>query len=340
MPTDQELDQQKQTRDALVRMQNFDAETLRREADLGSHLNFSPVTESAARLVELYKRLSATALDDFPLPDLQAIRNQADNDFNIFNQILEFNPTAGSPQQQRQQLMQQVQAAYHPAFKALHPYISYSLHRAADFQRLDREARATFQQIRDEATAVTQDLQATRDEAKHVLEDVRKVAAEHGVTQQAAYFKEAADDHERQAGSWKKWTINVSIGLGAYSLATFVLHKLPWIAPATAYETVQMAVSKVLVFGVMSYMLYLCAKNFLSHKHNAIINRHRQNALMTYKALVDAAGDTANRDVVLHQAATCIFGPQPTGYSGQGDGQAPSSKSIVEFLSRPLSEME
>jgi hypothetical protein len=62
-------------------------------------------------------------------------------------------------------------------------------------------------------------------------------------------------------------------------------------------------------------MLLLSARNFLSHKHNEIVNRHRQNALLTFKALVDAAGQKEAQDVVLSYAAACIFAPQETGYT-------------------------
>ena len=53
-------------------------------------------------------------------------------------------------------------------------------------------------------------------------------------------------------------------------------------------------------------MLYLATKNYLAHKHNAVINKHRQNALMTYKALVDAAKDATNKEVILMHASACI----------------------------------
>ena len=128
----------------------------------------------------------------------------------------------------------------------------------------------------------------------------------------------------------------VSVGLGAFSLASLYLHKLPWLEPSSAYDTLQIGVSKVLIFAVISYMLYLCARNFMSHKHNAIVDRHRQNALMTYKALVDAAGDTPNREVILVQAAACIFGPQGTGYTHDTIPPPPGAQSVVEFLSKPV----
>jgi hypothetical protein len=81
-------------------------------------------------------------------------------------------------------------------------------------------------------------------------------------------------------------------------------------------------------------MLYLCAKNFISHKHNAIINRHRQNALLTYTALVEAAGDTPNREVILVQAAACIFSPQGTGYTSESIPPPPGAQSVIEFFTR------
>ena len=111
-------------------------------------------------------------------------------------------------------------------------------------------------------------------------------------------------------------------------------------APNNGYDTVQLAVSKLLVFGVLSYMLYLSAKNFMSHKHNAAVNKHRQDALVTYRALVEAADGAGNRDVVLTYAAACIFGPQSTGYVAEGGDSSAAPRSVVELLSRQFSGSE
>jgi len=54
-------------------------------------------------------------------------------------------------------------------------------------------------------------------------------------------------------------------------------------------------------------MLILASKTFLSHKHNAIVNRHRQNALMTFNALAAATKEDAAKDVILTHARGCIF---------------------------------
>lgn len=102
------------------------------------------------------------------------------------------------------------------------------------------------------------------------------------------------------------------------------------------YADVQLGVSKVLTFGVLSFLTYLFAKNFLNHKHNAIVNKHRQNALATYRALVEAAGSPNVADVVLTHASACIFSPQSTGYAGGKTVDGATAKSVVELFGKPM----
>lgn len=320
---------------ALERMQQFDPGTLVRERELGAELNFEAAVVPARRLVELYQRLTLSALQDFPQAQLSQIKSQAQSDYAILSNILEFTTSQANPHDARQSFIQQLAAAYQPTFTALFPLVAYSLHRAADFQQLDRDARAALQEIRDQATAVVAELEATKTEAKAVLDEARNVAAEAGVSQQAHYFRSAAETHEEQVNLWQARTSRLAWALGGFAGISFFLHKIPFLAPETTYDTVQLALSKVLVFATLSYVLYLAARNFLSHKHNAIVNRHRQDALMTYRALVEAASGPGNRDVVLTYAAACIFSPQGTGYSSDGDGSS-GPRNVIELLTRSL----
>jgi hypothetical protein len=318
-------------------MQTFDVRQLPRESELGTELNFRAAVEPAERLVSLYLRLSVTALDDLSIQALQQIRDRANNDFSHLKQILDFKvATQSNPQQTRDSLIQQLTQTYEPSFQLLHPYIAYSLHRSADFQRLDADARATMQAIADRAQKLETKLQGHEGEAKRVLEEVRKVAAEEGVTQQAIHFKSEAEGHEREAVAWQRKTVKLAWGLGAYAAISIFLHKIPFLAPANSYETVQLAVSKILVFSVLAYMLFLAARNFLSHKHNAIVNRHRQNALMTHKALVEAANESGVRDAIMVQAAGCIFAPQGTGYTPESAVDSQGARPVVELLSKSI----
>ncbi len=336
MPDDPDEAMRQKTKESLERIQTFDTDQLPREDDLGKSFAFHGAVAPAQRLVELYNRLGVSALDDLPQQALTKIRNQANADYSRFDEILRFDPQQQNAKTQKDTLITQIESAYQTTFDALHPYISYSLHKTADFKRLEEDARAALQAIRDQADDVAKGMAADKKASEQVLKDIRRVAEEQGVTQQAIYFAESASKHEEQTNKWRKYTIRMAIGLGIYAFLSLFLHHVPGLDPENTYQTIQVAVSKILMFTVISYMLYLCARNFMSHKHNAIVDRHRQNALMTYTALVDAAGDTPNKEVILVQAAACIFAPQHTGYGGDSIPQQPGAKSVVEFLSKPL----
>lgn len=326
-----------EARDALERIQSFETENLRRTEDLGAHLHFGNALEPAQRLVDLFRRLSVEALQDFPDPILNEIKNYANNAFSLFKQIIDFSPESGNPTQQRKQIVDQLVAAYPGTFQGLHSFIAYSLHRAADFQRLDATARATLQSVEDRSTSFAKVMEKHEAEARRVLDEIRKVAAEEGVTQQAAHFRAESESHDGKAEEWRKRTMRIAWILGIFAVASLFVHRIPEIRPDTVYDTIQLAISKVLVFSVITYMLILSARNFMSHKHNAVVNKHRQNALMTHRALVEGANDSGARDAVMVHAASCIFSPQPTGYTQQGsEGENSSPRSVIELASRSV----
>lgn len=324
-------------KNSLTRVQNFNADSLPRSETLGAAFSFSAAVRPAQEIIDLYKRLSVSALADFPDAVLKNIKSRADSTYNLFEQILDFDAGQQDPSSVRSKLIDDVEKAYATIFNDLHPYISYSLHRAADFQRLDEEARATFQSIKDEAKTIHQSLLESESEAQSVLEEIRNVAAEEGVTQQAVHFNSAHQHHIERASDWRKFVNYLAIALGAFAFLSLFIHRIPYLRPETPYDAFQLSVSKVLIFSVIAYMLFLSAKNFLNHKHNAIVNKHRQNALMTYTALVEASGDGGVKDAVLLQAANCIFSPQSTGYTAKHSNDVTSQKSMVEILSKPFS---
>ncbi|EJL6399504.1 hypothetical protein NMR73_002474 [Vibrio navarrensis] len=333
------------TQESLARMQAFDVKSLAREEDLGRNFDFSAIVAPASKLIRLYNQLGLSTLEDFPDTILVQIKQSADADFNRFQQALDFDPTTvenQNPTQPRDQIIQQVIAAYDQTFQKLFPLISYGTSKSVDFQRMENEARAMLQNVKDEATAITSELEAHQEQAENVLADVRKVAAEQGVSQQAIYFKDESEAHENASEYWRVKTIQAAIALGVYAFCTLFIHKLAWFKPEDNLQALQLMTSKVLIFGVIAYLLFLAAKNFLSHKHNAIVNKHRQNALMTYKALTDAAVTGETKDIVLNHAASCIFSPQDTGYikNENSNSQAGVGRSIIELMPKTSMKLD
>lgn len=302
-----------QTTNSLKRIQDTNADELARTNEMGPTYNFSAVVQPARRLITLFQQIPLSILPDIPDQNLAQIQQQCDALYNIFKQIVAFNLDQGNLGQARTNFETQLTNTYVNAWQALQPYISYSAARAVDFQRLEREGRAAVQGIEDRTTALLTEMDKIKAQAVEALKAAQQAAAEQGVAQQAIYFQNEANEHETEAKRWRTGTVWLAIALGVYSALTLVLYR--WTKPTTSAEAAEFITSKFLVFAVISYMLLLSAKNFLSHKHNAIVNRHRQNALMTFNALATAASDPGAKDIVLTHAAACIFAPQETGYA-------------------------
>lgn len=305
---------------SLLRVQEFDISKLPREKELGQHLNFKDAVEPANRILNLFRQFPAQFIGDLPDEQINSIRSHADSFFEFLTRIVEFSSAQDNANSMRTNLINEINNQYQHYFNSLCPLISYGASRQRDFSSMEREFRASMQKAKDSAAGIIQQIDQQQQEAQRILAEVKKIAAEQGVSQQASYFKEESDFHHKQAKKWMGGTVGMSILISLYAIASALIHKWEWIAPNDVYQSVQLTVSKILIFAVLAYILIFCAKNYLAHRHNAVVNKHRQNALMTFNSLADAADSVENRDVVLTYAAACIFSPQESGYSNTSGG--------------------
>jgi hypothetical protein len=322
------------TREALSRVQQFDVATLRREDDLGKQMNFSEAVAPSQALIEIYRRIPITALDDFSDSQLNTISKQANSDFNIFRQILEFNATTADAANTRTHIINTLKGRRDQLFDQLWQYVAYGVARITNTSLLETQARATIQSIKDQSEKLTTQLVLAKNDADSALAEIRAVAAEQGVSQQAIHFKQEAEAQESLAATWLKYTYYFAAAVGFFAVLSLFLHKIDWIRPESTAEMFQLISSKLLIFAVLGYLLLMAARNYSTHKHNAVVNRHRQNALLTYRSLVEASSGVGTEDIVLAHAASCIFSPQETGFSHSKGEMAGGSKSVLELLTK------
>lgn len=314
---------------SLERIQSFNPESLVRRDELGKYA-FDEAVAPAKRIIELFATLPISYLVFFPDLQLTQIRDVANNAFSVFQTFLNFDVESAQPSvtQAQDSQIQSLRDHFQHTFNILSPLIAFSTARAQDFSAMEREARTAVQSAKDQVAALVSGLDSDKKTIEGILKEARDAAAEQGVSKQAIHFKTEADTHGIQAAIWLTRSVRTAVGLGVFAVISLYLHKLPGLDATDPYRMAQIAVSKVLIFGVIAYMLILCSKNFLSHRHNEVVNRHRQNALATFTALVEATSDAASSDIVLGHAASCIFSPQETGYTKQDGGHADSAPTL------------
>jgi hypothetical protein len=320
--------------ESLTRVQKFKASTLSREDDLGKQMSFVGAIKPAETIIAVYKRIPLSALSDFTDTQLNVIQSQANADFSVFKQILDFDATAADAAGTRTSLLANLGVRRDQLFDQVWQYVAYGVARVTDTSLLETQARSTIQSIQDESSKLTEELKKAKDDADSALLAIRAVASEQGVSQQAVHFKQEAENQDKLAATWLNYTYKFASAVGGFAILSLLLHKLPWIKPENNAEALQLITSKILIFAVLGFLLVMAARNYSTHKHNSIVNRHRQNALLTYRSLVEATAGQGTEDIVLAHAASCIFSPQETGFAqGRGEGSS-GSKSVLELLTK------
>ena len=301
--------------DALRRVQTFDPESLVRESELGFKFALRECVEPARKVIDLFKLITPSQISYFPLDQQNQILTLSNGFYSLLDQCLKFDIEAQpAPTDAKNTLVQQIIAQYQPIFNQIYPLISFVSARTQDFSQLERDARAATQSAKDNVATALNEIGDAKASVDVILGEVRAMAAEQGVSKQAIYFKGEADSHGTNSEKWLKYTIYVAIFLVIFATLSLFSHNISGLDPRNPYQAIQITTSKFLIFAVIGFMLFLCSRNFLSHKHNEVVNRHRQNALATFTALAEATSDAASSDIVLSHAAACIFSPQDTGY--------------------------
>lgn len=185
-------------------------------------------------------------------------------------------------------------------------------------------------------------------ELNKMIEASRKSVGKIAVSREAKHFDGEVEEYALLSRIWLSCTI--------ISVLIFVVFAIPgffeWVVSVTSPSTfaalnsieseskgilgvpLTYLLSKIVTLGALSFVVGICAKNFVSNRHNTVLNRHRSKALMTFEALAQSAFTDTSRDVILHHAANCIFNPQDTGFGRVGESSP--SINIVESAKRSI----
>ncbi len=312
---------------ALDNMQNFELKSLDEPLQ---RLALSAQSARIKEIVQTFGRLNPDDWEIIPTEIQEEVAYAAQSARKFLNEISETQTLNDS---ERAKTASRILDLHNTVYRALSPVISYSIVRTVEFDRMSKKVDTAIRQ----ANERNEDLQKRSQE---ILDDVKNVAALQGVTQQSVYFLEEADKFSENAEKWKVAALSSAAVALVFGISSLFFHKVSFFTPVTIAESIQFFSSKLLVFFILVYVMVLCSRNFLTSKHNETVNRHRQNALMTYRSLLDAGRAQETRDIVLNHAAAAIFNLHDTGYMKPADSRGASSTSTVEMIPKvsfPLS---
>lgn len=294
--------------------------------ELGEEVNFSSGKESFQNIFNLLLPLIGRDISNAPRESLKKFEGELSSLLSDFSNIAKFSlAQSNSPVRSRDQMVASLKNRYYNLFESMQPILTFLLF-------YDNSTNRSTQEISNYIKAskeLKESSESIYEEIKEILESSRKAVGSIGVSQFSEIFKGEYEHHKKIARHWLIATICVmaaliSAGCGFLFFANHGAENAPYL--------IQLTVTKLLVLTVLFYALNLCSKNYKSHTHNSILNKHRQNALNTFETFVKASGDDGQtKNAVLLEATRTIFANQQTGYlSGENEVEFPSR--IIEII--------
>lgn len=299
-----------------------------RENDLGTTLSFRPVVPQIRRLIELFKNLEGKDLSELPYGTLDAIRANAQSVNEILQRVKGFSPgRSGNPMGERQGLMDQVRNSYDSSFQTIAPVGAY-------FSSRDQVLNSLRAKLQEGLSALDETRKSAEDSSRQLTEMVkagRTASGTMGVSAHAKSFENQADAHKRSARNWLIVGAVFAVGAALWTWYEFSGIPVPSKDASPVAEYLHFGIPRVIVLSLLFYAVFWSAKNYVSHSHNEVVNRHRQNALQTFETFVQATGDPSTKDAVLVRATEAVFMPQATGYL-PSEVEPPIPSAMVQIL--------
>lgn len=302
-------------------VKDFVPDTIVRSDDLGTELCFRDALEPVTRITDLFLQIPLNRLKELPPSSVQRIDALCDEVKGQYEQILKFSPVSENAHNARLALINHINDLADRVYSSLAVDVTYLCVKEIGFSEklqtlqtfLTNHAKEADQRINRSIDDYAEKMGEIEQTFNRLVSDVRQAAAEQGVSQQAKYFQEEAEKHLKSAEKWLSYTIGTAVFLIICSVISLIVSYC--YQPDKAYTNFQIGLSKLLIFSTIAYFLILSGRTRLAHLHNEVINRHRQNALLTFNAFIEGTDSQEVRDTILTHASTCAFSPQESGFS-------------------------
>jgi hypothetical protein len=309
-------------------------EELTKEADLGYQLSFKKGEALFIKYLELFKKVNSVNLEIVPFNMLIGFNGQFDKAIALFNQVKLFAPNTANPVDLRDSILSALEVNYDNTYSTALPILNIGLLSTNDVSIEKARLGEVLKELETEKEKTKQESSKYLEEIQSLLTKSRQAAVEVGVAQHNMIFKEESDEHKRLSRVWLRWTIVVLIFTACIGFGFLFIRP----SDMGAGFLIQFTVTKIVILTSLFYTIAICTRNYKAHKHNSILNKHRQNALNTFETFSKAAGsDSQTKNAVLLEATHAIFSNQQTGYLNN-DNDSDSPNKIIEIVKNSTSK--
>lgn len=329
MATEQQIETTlTQISERFEKMFSYSIEELTREEELGTQFSFKEIEDYFVKIIDLFKRVKEVNLNEVPYNLLNSFNAQLNNAISYFDQAKDFNPAVNNAVNTRKGIIDNIRNQFDGYHTHSVPILSVGLLNSNDLSLERSKMNKLIEDLEKEKTLAKEESEKKLKELSDIIENAKSFATKAGVSKHSSVFKSESEYHETESKKWLKYTRNIliSIAIVAIGLAFLGLYF------KENAEIVQFTITKIVVLTALFYGLSLTNRNYKAHKHNSIMNKHRQNALSTFETFSSAASaDDQTKNAVLIETTHSIFANQQTGYL-KTEGDSDSNSKIIEII--------
>lgn len=283
-----------------------------RSGELGKVFSFDKFRSSFEDVINYVTRLRRLDWTLLTTTQLDSVINQAEAVRGALEAIINFNPDQQpNPAATRDNLGERVQAQFAALREQTIPLVGFLSWQSVDLDAMTHEIDRIVTSANDRIADAIGELSKKQDESDRILSAMREHASAAGVAGESVVFKIAADDHMNSSWKW----LAASIVTAVATVATAVGLVLLWDINGNISEASNLQV--VLAKGTILLVGFFVTANLLrvyrAQAHLAVVNRHREHALTTFRTFVEGTDDETVRNQVLLEATHAIFGQVPSG---------------------------
>tara|TARA_Y100000310_G_C20570640_1_gene757825 strand:+ start:241 stop:1212 length:972 start_codon:yes stop_codon:yes gene_type:complete len=279
-----------------------------------SGLSFEDGKSELQSMKNFFTTLEDLNVDNFyPDAELQTVKKQYDKFLELVNQLsnFDYHRTDTNIAQERQNLLNSITHQYGHIFnieKMMLPYLYAKNHK---YDEIFKKINESYQGIREQEKNINK----VAKDSQEALDSIKTTTGDAVSLYYSKVFAIQASEHDGKAQPWF-WSAVISGVVLLLVLIGWLYFALSGkIKTDDWYNMMPILISKGLIISVLYLALHQCIKNYKTHRHLYILNKHRDNALKTFEAFVNASSkDKDVRDTLLTIAAKSIYNINKTGY--------------------------
>ncbi|MEP0706588.1 MAG: hypothetical protein ABJL17_03715 [Parvibaculum sp.] len=332
MRTEEHNNRRAEVRERLIRLHTFNFGRFLDQPNKWGPLNFSELSDDfELRMKPILDLLINTDLMTLSLDQLKVLEDHLLQIDKAIHDISQFSIEAPEAGAKRSALLTQAQRAlqkFEAYISGLSvPLLLEHLSSGENHQKFEVFFSEMEEKLQSATTTLESILSAKKD-IENIRENVREAAADVGIETHATIFETESQSLRKQS-YW--WLAATALLLAGTTFAAAYFYTNPSFALGDVTIALQIIVPKVLLLGLLLSVTVWCGRNYRALAHEAAVNKHRANALSTFRTFVDASSEQDVRNAVLLEATRAIFSQAPSGYLDKSDNSG-SDNRVTEVV--------